>query len=447
MNKVFHIAFMEYRQFVATKTFIVSIVLMPLLIGGMGIVQILGGSAQDLEDKRFAIYDQTGVLAERIIEAAKKHNRYDLFLKEAGLPRKQIEPRFLPEEFTHEGESLERIEQWLSGMVRSGEIFAFVIIEADVVEAAYDKEERVHEDAGNEVRYYSNRPAHQPLPNWLSREVQRAIKEVRFEAKGIDAAQVKTLSKRVSFERFGLAEINEAGEALAPEEDNEVLVLALPMAVVLMLFMCANMSTPLMLNSVIEEKMNKIAEVLVSSVTPFQLIWGKLLGTVGVGLTLSGIYLSGTFILLLVTGVVESIPLQVFFWFFVFLFFTLLCFGALWAGIGAVCSQIKDTQNFTGVAALFIVAPMVLAPAVLMAPDGQFVRIVSLLPPFTPFIMMMRIAIPPGVPLWEILLGLGTTALFTLGVVWMGARLFRIGLLWQGQTPDLLELVRWLWRR
>jgi len=433
---------MEYRQFVATKTFMISIIMMPLLMGSMVVVQIWGGMSKDLSDKRFAVYDRSGVLYEKILAAANRHNQYDLFLKEGGLPTKQVNARYLPENYSDDPTlSIEAVEHLLSEQVRKDAIFAFVVIDEHVLDTD------LATDGGGPVptvRYYSNRPAHQQLPQWLAKTLDQAVQRVRFEQAGIDLEQVERLSERVQLERLGLAGVDEDGSAQRPQGDNELLVYSLPIAVVMLLFICANMSTPLMLNSVIEEKMNKIAEVLMASVSPFQLILGKLIGTVAVGLTLSGIYLSGTLVLLIFSGFVHEIPVAVFFWFFVFLTLTLLCFGSLWAGIGAVCSQVKDTQNFTGVAALFVILPMVLAPVVLLAPEGGFARVLSLIPPFTPFLMMMRIAIPPGVPLGEILLGVGLTLLFTLAVVWAGAKLFRLGLLWQGQTPSLTQIGHWL---
>lgn len=445
MKKIIQIALMEYRQFVATKTFIVSIVLMPLLMGGIVLVHLWGGTSKDLEDKRVAVYDASGVLYAKILQAAQDHNQYDLFSQVGGLPTQQVQARYLPEAYTPDDAStMESVERHLSERVRDGSLFAFLVIGKDVLTldgVAAAAEERA-EATG--VRYYSNRPAHQQLPAWLRKTLNEAVRALRFAQAGIDLQQVNALSQQVTFERLGLTGVDEDGVAVAPEENNELLIYTLPMAIVMLLFVCANMSTPLMLNSVIEEKMNKIAEVLLASVTPFQLMLGKLLGTVAVGVTLSSLYMLGIVVFLLFTGVMDDIPLAVMFWFFVFLILTLLCFGSLWAGIGAMCSQLKDTQNFTGIAALFVVMPLVVAPVVLLAPDGGLARVLSLIPPFTPFLMMMRIAIPPGVPLAEIVLGVTLTLAFTLLVVAAGAKLFRVGLLWQGQTPSLAQVTKWL---
>lgn len=436
------IAFTEYRQFVATKTFIISIIMMPMLIGVIVLVQIWGGMSRDLEDKRFAVYDRSGLLFAKILEAANHHNQYDLFLQKGGLPTERVKARYLPEAHVDtEGATIASVEQVLSERVRAGLLFGFVIIGEDVLAVEDIAESGAR---ATSIRYYSNRPVHQDLPIWLRRTLNQAVRALRFEQAGLELEQVNTLSKEVAFERLGLTEVVADGSAVAPEQNNDLMVYSLPMGVVMLLFICANMSTPLMLNSVIEEKMNKIAEVLLASVTPFQLMMGKLIGTVAVGVSLSGIYLCGILILLILSGKMDEVPLAVILWFLVFLIATLFCFGSMWAGIGAVCSQIKDTQNFTGVAALFIVLPMVVAPVILLAPEGGFARILSFIPPFTPFLMMMRIAIPPGVPLGEILLGVLLTLLFTLMVVWAGSKLFRIGLLWQGQTPTLRQMIQWL---
>ena len=113
-----------------------------------------------------------------------------------------------------------------------------------------------------------------------------------------------------------------------------------------LLYMMVMSAAPSLLNTVLEEKMAKISEVLLSSVTPFQLMLGKLFGTVLVSLTLSTLYLSSAVFMLWKANLLHLVPPQIFLWFLLFQLLALLIFGSLFSAVGAACSEIRDAQNF-----------------------------------------------------------------------------------------------------
>jgi ABC-2 type transport system permease protein len=113
------------------------------------------------------------------------------------------------------------------------------------------------------------------------------------------------------------------------------------------------------------------------------------------------------------------------------------------AGLGASCSTPQDAQHL----AIFLVAPVVI-PAMsilplLQAPNGVFATAMSLIPPFTPMVMLLRQALPGGVPAWQPWAGLVGVVACTFGITWAAARIFRVGILSQGKLPKMGELVRW----
>ena len=190
--------------------------------------------------------------------------------------------------------------------------------------------------------------------------------------------------------------------------------------------------------------MQKISEFLVSSVTPFQLMLGKLTGAVGIGLTLSMIYLSAAFGLAQYFEFADQIPTALYAWFVFFLFIALVIFGSIFSAIGAACSEIRDAQSLMTPVMLLVIIPMMCLGPVFDSPSSTFSKAVSLFPPATPMLMFARIAMQPGPEAWEIVLAVILSTAFALACVWAAGRVFRIGILSQGQAPSFARLVGWV---
>jgi ABC-2 type transport system permease protein len=219
-----------------------------------------------------------------------------------------------------------------------------------------------------------------------------------------------------------------------------------------MLFMLVVMSVPALMNNVLEEKMQKIAEVLISSVTPFELMMGKLLSAVCVSMTLGVLYVGTA---LAFVHNVDDIPPQVLTalnpgilaWFTFFLLLALLIFGSMFSALGSACSELQDAQTLMMPAMILMMLPMFFLGPVIDNPGGPLATILSLIPPFTPLLLFLRMAIPPGVQWWELTLALVLTGAFTSVCVMGSAKIFRIGILSQGQTPTYRNLIGWLMSR
>jgi len=198
-----------------------------------------------------------------------------------------------------------------------------------------------------------------------------------------------------------------------------------------------------LLNSVMEEKTQRIAEVLLGSLKPFEFMMGKVLGGVGVSLTGSVVYVVGGIAMVGAMGFAEFVPYRVLPWFFVFMLLAILMIGSMLAALGAACSDPKDAQSLTLPAMLPVIAPMFVMMPVLREPQSGLATWMSLFPPCTPLLMLARMATPGGVPGWQPWVGLCGVILFTLISVWAGGRIFRMGILLQGKPPKLGEMLRW----
>jgi len=131
-------------------------------------------------------------------------------------------------------------------------------------------------------------------------------------------------------------------------------------------------------------------------------------------------------------------------WFLVFLVCAALMYGSLFLALGSACSSISDAQSLLQPAMMLLLLGYLGSFVAIRAPDSTLAVGMSLFPTMAPFTMLLRMAIPPGVPLWQVLLSV-TLLIATTGVfVWAASRVFRIGLLMQGKAPNLPELMRWI---
>lgn len=440
MKKMITIAFTEYANAIRSKAFLIGLLAMPIIAALMIAVPHFTKDKVDLSARRFAVVDYSGQLSEVIEARAKTRNETEIF--DRSQSAKQIRPRF-------HFEKIDATDDWetqtlaLSERVRSGDLFAFLLIEKTAPNADSDLE---NEKDSHDFRlaYHTRTPTFQQLPVWLERVIGDEVQRIRFEREGLDPNFVKKIIRRPQLNRLGLASRTDSGEVEKAKKENRIATFAIPAASMFFLFMMVMSSAPALLNGVLEEKMQKIVECLISSVTPFQLMMGKLLGAMLVSLTLSTLYLAAIAFVSLKTGVIALIPIHLFLWFFVFLVLAILIFGSMFLAIGATCNEIQDAQSLMFPAMLGIMIPMMTWMPILQSPTGAFARWMTFFPPATPMIMMLRMAVPPGLPMWEILLGIVISILSTILIVMAAGKIFRIGILAQGQNASIARMIKWL---
>jgi ABC-2 type transport system permease protein len=130
-------------------------------------------------------------------------------------------------------------------------------------------------------------------------------------------------------------------------------------------------------------------------------------------------------------------------WFFTFLVLEIVMVGSMLAALGSACNDPKDAQNLTFPAMFPVFFPMFVFMPILMEPTSAFATWLSLVPPFTPMLMVIRKAAPAGIPAWQPWVGLVGVLLFTAFAVWAGGRIFRVGILMQGGPPKLSKILKW----
>jgi ABC-type Na+ efflux pump permease subunit len=333
------------------------------------------------------------------------------------------------------GRPIDEVKLQLSDRVKAKDLFAFVVIPESVLDA----------DAKPEpIEYYTETPSYEALPDWLDQRLGAQITEHRFSQASIDAKLVTKLTKRVEISTLGLVERTADGKAGQAKKVNAIATFALPFALMYLLFIAVMSSAPQLLNAVIEEKMSRISEVLVASVTPFQLMMGKLAGTALVSVILALCYLGGGTYALVSTGQFDLINPVLFAWFVLFLLCAVMMFGSIFLAIGAASADIKDAQGMMQPAMILVMLPIFVAPVILRAPDSGLAVGASFFPTAAPFLMLIRLAMTPAPPLWQVLLSVVLMLTSTCALVWAAGKIFRVGLLMQGKGATLAEMIRWV---
>ncbi|MEQ9321932.1 MAG: ABC transporter permease, partial [Polyangiaceae bacterium] len=207
------------------------------------------------------------------------------------------------------------------------------------------------------------------------------------------------------------------------------------------------MSTaPQLLQAVIEEKQQRIAEVLLGAASPLQIMTGKLLGTTAVGLTVLAIYVGGGAVLVAKLGYGEVLSVTVVGLMALDVVLALVMFGSLFLAIGATANDIKDAQGLLTPVMVVLMLPLMTLGQVMQAPDGALSTGLSLFPLTAPLAMPLRLGAGAATPTWHVALAVVLVAATTVVIVWAAGRVFRIGMLAQGQAPGLRELWGWIVR-
>lgn len=249
---------------------------------------------------------------------------------------------------------------------------------------------------------------------------------------------------------LSLVKVNESGETA--ENGQSVLV---RVSIVMVLYITLLVYGVMTMRSVLEEKTTRIVEILASSAKPSQLLSGKILGVAAVGLTQ---YLIWGCTAALVSGYGATmatifspdtaapsfhLPLSYIVYPIIFFLAGYFLYASLYAAIGSMVSSEEESQQVQVPVTIVLVACFVLYPAILRAPNSPLSVTLSLIPFFSPILMVFRITVQTP-PFWQIALSLAICVATTVAVIRVSAKIYRVGILIYGKRPSVMELLRWL---
>lgn len=339
-------------------------------------------------------------------------------------------------------------DERLQGMEQP--LFALVIIPPDAFEQILDPSLANAADepeAEEGIQFWSTNLTDMALSNLIERALDRELQTREYVANGLDPQQV-SLIRSTTFQFSAFDPKKKEGEEAVSVADT--MRKWAPVGFVYLLWVAIFTVVSFLLNNTVEEKSNRIIEVLLSSATPWEIMVGKLLGIAGVGLTMMTAWvLSLLGVLKFIAGpevewagalfeVIQSsglLPL-----FALYFVCGYLTYAGIFLAIGSLCNTVKEAQNFMGTATVILMVPLFTMVFVAQDPNGALATFLTWVPVYTPFVMMNRAAADP--PMTELL---GTGALMLVTVVfmlWLSSRIFRIGVLRTGQPPKIVELVK-----
>ncbi len=419
MWKILKIAQREYIETVKTKTFLISLLFTPVLVVGIVFVTSITSRSKGARPPfKLVITDLSAQLTGKIEAALNKHNQSN--------PERQIllEPLGTEEDVNSaEGQDKARL--------RSGKLDAYVVIDKDIIEGAG----KAH------IYTYKLKPTVMDALWSIEGIINNAVVDQRCKVQNISPKLLSEI-RNVSVEQV---EIGAGADEQQVQSRNQTIVkMMVPFFFMFMIYMGIIGIGQQMLSSVIEEKNSRIIEMLLSVVSPFELMAGKILGLAAIGLTIVGLWSAVSYGSVLWRGISIDVTGKLLFYFVVYYILGFLLFSSLLAAIGSICNTLKETQELMMPVILILILPMVMWFKLIQSPDGIFARVLSLVPPVSPLVMPLRISAGSNVSIMEIIASVALLALAVLLTMWLASKIFRTGILMYGKRPSLREIYRWL---
>ncbi|MDH4156055.1 MAG: ABC transporter permease [candidate division Zixibacteria bacterium] len=434
MHKFWVILKREYAQVVKKKSFIVGIVLTPALMAAFTIVPSMLARVQSSTTERLAVIDQSGLqMGSQLEEALKVYT-----LPDSDRPYYAIERVFTidPEDTA----TFAAVQDSLRRLINSKDLKYFLVIKKD----AYLADSNLYLVTNSENFRSIGR---------FERKLSDIVSSIRLEMSSINLPVDSVLSLT---ERIDLTVQDAKGESI-PFQIKYFGALLF----VMLIFGMSIGYGQMVMRSVIEEKNSRIMEVLISSVSPFQLMLGKILGLGAATFTQLVVWYViglGIYIMRGTLDIDPSIARIVFdpfiiISFILFMITGYLLFSTLFALVGSIVNSEKEAQNFVAPITLTMIVPVILGIHVVQEPNSTLSVVMSLIPVFTPTMMMMRVIfIAPSLTEYslfsgivgEAVLGFILVVLTIIGMTWLTSKIFRVGILMYGKRPTFPEIMKWI---
>ena len=447
MKKLLIIIKREYLTRVNSKAFIFSTILGPIVMVAFMVVPVLIAMIDTGAATRLAVVDQTERIFDRVRDSiinedsegseSKLPGGLSMDMSKSPEERarqagKAMKGDFKIEKVDAAGRPLEDLKLELNQRVRREELDGYIVIPPDVL-------------SGRKAEYYGRNVGDFINSMRIEEGLSRAVNEQRLADTGVDQNLLREMSKRVTMNTF------KVGAETEEQDSGEAFFLVL--GVGLLIFIMILMYGGTVLSAVMEEKETRIAEILFSSVRPFPLMLGKLVGVSLVALTqfaIWGILIGGFSVYGVAMLKGQGMELQLppvsalnIVYFVLFFLLGFFMYASIYAVIGSIVRTYDESQGFLLVAIVPLILSFYLVFPVIRSPESTMAFWASLFPLSSPVIMPVRI-VSQSVPFWQIglslLLGFGAVILLT----WVAARIYRIGMLMYGKRATIPEVWRWL---
>lgn len=441
MSKVLQIAAREFVATVFTRAFVIGLLVLPAMIAVgflagprlfsdhdfrvQGQVEVIDPAGQVVAALRSAaIGSRAGGLGALLGPGTSGANPQDIAAALAAPPDLTIVER-------PQNGNLDVEKAWLTVRDQDAPHLALAVIAPNAVEP------RPGESELGSYELYVPQRQDSRIETAIQRSLRDAIVSARLSARNLDRAAIDAL---VSVPRVRSVSVGEGGEHGIAGAFNFVL----PIAFMFLLFMGVMGSGQGLLTTTIEEKSSRVVEVLLSAVSPMQLMAGKLIGHMGISLLAMSLYLALGLLALSsfsLFGLLEPSLIAYLFAFYLLAFFTV---GSLMMAIGSAVNELREAQSLMMPITLLLIAPWFLWMPISRNPNSAFAIVTSFAPPLNSFAMLLRLASTDPPPAWQVWVSIALGVLGVVAATWVAAKVFRIGLLMFGKPPNFATLVRWV---
>ncbi|MBL7136881.1 MAG: ABC transporter permease [Candidatus Marinimicrobia bacterium] len=410
MKNVLVVMRWEYLTRIRTKWFIISTIIMPLIILASMFIPTLIMTGPDTEVKVIAIVDATQYLGGIVDKTLGE--RYKL---KDDTPKYQVV-------LLQDG-NFDVLKKQASELLDSDVIYSYLVIHEDVMNS-------------NEIKYYARNLGNFKDQEQICRAVNKVISRQRMLKANFDPEVISSLIREVDFKML------EVGKEDEEKEGSEIISYLTPIIFVMMLFFAIFMSSQILLRSVMEERTNRLVEILLSSITPGELMSGKIIGLGLLGLTQLALYLIVGYFASSYKGIqiVTSANVILFLIYFVLGY---LLYASIFASIGTIFNSEHEAQQVSSFLSIICVIPIMLSSYVIANPQSTTTTILSFIPVITPFFMILRIGVEIP-PLWEIFGTIGVLILFVWLTMLAAGKIFKVAVLIYGKRATLSEIWQWV---
>lgn len=425
MSKIWIILKSEFWRRVRGKAFILSTLLAPIGIIAITLLPAaIGYFAGENSERTVAVVDRTERL-EFALEDAVKDNVTLAFVNAP--------------------------EDSLRQAVQKGTYDGYLLLPAGVM------------DASEEATYYSTESGGLTFTNRLEDALEDAVRDTRLAAQEVAPEVMTILNADVD---LTARKLTDGGS----EEDSSLVYTIIGYILAFSIYFAVFIYGQFVMQGVIEEKSSRVVEVVVSSVKPFELLMGKVLGVGAMGaaqmitwgaIASAGFAFAGPVLAFFAlsgdggadtasagaaaeaVGIsVPSVPVSLFVWFVIFFVGGFLLYASLFAAVGSAVEQQQDAQNLLYPVMIPLFLPVLFLALIIEDPNSVLSAALSLVPFFTPIVMPLRLAIA-DVPLWQSLLSVVLLAGAFTATIWLAARIYRVGIFMYGKRPSLGEIAKW----
>lgn len=435
MSNVSIIIGREFNERVRKKSFIITTLLMPLLMVGLMVAPALIMQFSRGDEKQIAVIDESGLIAPRL------QNGEELVFETTDLSTEEARKQLV-------------------------EKFGVLYIGQDILTNP------------NNVKFYVNSSSSLTVEGNITRQIKDIVETEKLKTYNIENLSqiLQEVKTKVSMQTFR----NDESQEEETHAKSSVIATGIGFVLSMILYMFLLIYGAMVMQSVIEEKNSRVLEVMVSSVRPFDLMLGKILGVASVavvqvliwGVLICGIgalvmpHLVPADVMASAQAMQQGIPdaasvdmnpdmlqaiaamtdlgyvVQIFVFLLLFVFGGYLLYSAMFAAVGSAVDSIQDAQQLQTPITIPIILALLVMMTVINDPNSQMAFWFSMIPFTSPVVMMARI--PYGIPLWEIILSLVILYASFTGMVWLAAKIYRVGIFMYGKKPTFKELYKWM---